>query len=166
MIQKKSLKEAIKNPEIISVVGGLLPEVTVEKKGLMSKNDKFYMPKFSNEEKVHVGKMTSKFSDSNRCDVILGITITSNGNGVSYALIAIYIKSNNEFEYKVLYNNGNIHRDIIKCKVSNKTVDIYSIRSGIKLLVQVLSVGSSTSFDLDMLKVDQLPDELTDLTIE
>ena len=123
-------------------VGGLLPEVTVEKNGLMSKNDKFYMPKFSNEEKVHVGKMTSKFSDSNRCDVILGITITSNGNGVSYALIAIYIKSNNEFEYKVLYNNGNIHRDIIKCKVSNKTVDIYSIRSGIKLLVQVLSVGS------------------------
>ena len=66
----------------------------------------------------------------------------------------------------VFSNNGNIHRDIIKCKVSNKTVDIYSIRSGIKLLVQVLSVGSNTSFDLDMLKVDQLPDELTDLTIE
>ena len=66
-------EDLIKDPETIAVVEGLLPEVTVEKNGLMSKNDKFYMPKFSNEEKVHVGKMTSKFSDSNRCDVILGI---------------------------------------------------------------------------------------------
>ena len=36
MIQKKSLKDAIQNPEIISVVGGLLPEATNENKGLMS----------------------------------------------------------------------------------------------------------------------------------
>ena len=28
MIQKKSLKDAIQNPEIISVVGGLLPIAT------------------------------------------------------------------------------------------------------------------------------------------
>lgn len=34
MIQKKSLKEAIQNPEIISVVGGLLPTVTEKKNGL------------------------------------------------------------------------------------------------------------------------------------
>lgn len=36
MIQKKSLKDAIQNPEIISVVGELVPEVTISKKGLMS----------------------------------------------------------------------------------------------------------------------------------
>ena len=36
MIQKKSLKEAIQNPEIISVVGGLLPIATDNAKGLMS----------------------------------------------------------------------------------------------------------------------------------
>lgn len=34
MIQKKSLKDAIQNPEIISVVGGLLPEATDSKKGV------------------------------------------------------------------------------------------------------------------------------------
>ena len=36
MIQKKSLKDAIQNPEIISVVGGLLPEATSKNKGLMT----------------------------------------------------------------------------------------------------------------------------------
>ena len=35
MIQKKSLKDAIQNPEIISVVGGLLPTVTSKNNGLM-----------------------------------------------------------------------------------------------------------------------------------
>ena len=34
MIQKKSLKDAIQNPEIISVVGGLLPQGTSTKRGL------------------------------------------------------------------------------------------------------------------------------------
>ena len=34
MIQKKTLKEAIQNPEIISVVGELLPIVTSSKNGL------------------------------------------------------------------------------------------------------------------------------------
>ena len=38
MIQKKSLKEAIQNPEIISVVEGLLPEVILTKKGVVGKN--------------------------------------------------------------------------------------------------------------------------------
>ena len=39
MIQKKSLKEAIQNPEIISVVGGLLPLATLGKNdGLMPKS--------------------------------------------------------------------------------------------------------------------------------
>ena len=36
MIQKKSLKDAIQNPEIISVVGELLPLATDNAKGLMS----------------------------------------------------------------------------------------------------------------------------------
>lgn len=40
MIQKKSLKEAIQNPEIISVVGGLLPTATLKENGLMSFADK------------------------------------------------------------------------------------------------------------------------------
>lgn len=40
MIQKKSLKDAIQNPEIISVVGGLLPLASKEQNGLMSKSDK------------------------------------------------------------------------------------------------------------------------------
>lgn len=35
MIQKKSLKEAIQNPEIISVVGGLIGTATPTKNGLM-----------------------------------------------------------------------------------------------------------------------------------
>lgn len=35
MIQKKSLKDAIQNPEIISVVGGLIGTVTADKNGLM-----------------------------------------------------------------------------------------------------------------------------------
>ena len=38
MIQKKSLKDAIQNPEIISVVGELLPVATNTQKGLMSQN--------------------------------------------------------------------------------------------------------------------------------
>ncbi|WP_418946799.1 hypothetical protein [Phocaeicola plebeius] len=43
MIQKKTLKEAIKNPEIISVVGGLLPVVTNEKNGLCPSSYPFYL---------------------------------------------------------------------------------------------------------------------------
>lgn len=39
MIQKKSLKEAIQNPEIISVVGGLLPAVTDYNNGLNTKEN-------------------------------------------------------------------------------------------------------------------------------
>lgn len=38
MIQKKSLKDAIQNPEIISVVGGLLGNATTDKDGLMKRN--------------------------------------------------------------------------------------------------------------------------------
>lgn len=34
MIQKKSLKDAIQNPEIISVVGGLLPVANINNNGL------------------------------------------------------------------------------------------------------------------------------------
>ena len=37
MIQKKSLKEAIQNPEIISVVGGLIGTATTNKDGLKPK---------------------------------------------------------------------------------------------------------------------------------
>ena len=37
MIQKKSLKDAIQNPEIISVVRGLLPNVSKTQSGLMDK---------------------------------------------------------------------------------------------------------------------------------
>ena len=40
MIQTKSLKVAIQNPEIISVVGELLPLASKEQDGLMSKSDK------------------------------------------------------------------------------------------------------------------------------
>ena len=36
MIQKKSLKDAIQNPEIISVVGGLIGDATKDKSGLMT----------------------------------------------------------------------------------------------------------------------------------
>ena len=36
MIQKKSLKDAIQNPEIISVVGGLIGIANKDKGGLMS----------------------------------------------------------------------------------------------------------------------------------
>ena len=42
MIQKKSLKDAIQNPEIISVVGGLLPKSDLEKDGLMTKGRSYY----------------------------------------------------------------------------------------------------------------------------
>ena len=42
MIQKKSLKDAIQNPEIISVVGELIGTVTTEKSGLYPK-DKVYL---------------------------------------------------------------------------------------------------------------------------
>lgn len=38
MIQKKSLKEAIQNPEIISVVGGLIGLAASNKNGLASKD--------------------------------------------------------------------------------------------------------------------------------
>ena len=44
MIQKKSLKDAIQNPEIISVVGGLLPEATSKNKGLMPSKYPYYYP--------------------------------------------------------------------------------------------------------------------------
>lgn len=37
MIQKKSLKDAIQNPEIISVVGGLIGKATSSKDGLLPK---------------------------------------------------------------------------------------------------------------------------------
>ena len=43
MIQKKSLKDAIQNPEIISVVGGLLPVVNGETKGLSQYQKYFYL---------------------------------------------------------------------------------------------------------------------------
>ena len=41
MIQKKTLKEAIQNPEIISVVGGLIGNVSTEKSGLYPKDKVF-----------------------------------------------------------------------------------------------------------------------------
>ena len=43
MIQKKSLKDAIQNPEIISVVGELLPVVNGETKGLSQYQKYFYL---------------------------------------------------------------------------------------------------------------------------
>lgn len=43
MIQKKSLKDAIQNPEIISVVGGLIGVATSTQNGLVSK--KWCFPK-------------------------------------------------------------------------------------------------------------------------
>lgn len=43
MIQKKTLKEAIQNPEIISVVGGLLPVVNGTTKGLSQYQKYFYL---------------------------------------------------------------------------------------------------------------------------
>jgi hypothetical protein len=45
MIQKKSLKDAIQNPEIISVVGGLLPIVSKDSNGLVSRSNYQSFPK-------------------------------------------------------------------------------------------------------------------------
>ena len=42
MIQKKSLKDAIQNPEIISVVGGLIGTANTNQNGLQSKDGFFF----------------------------------------------------------------------------------------------------------------------------
>lgn len=42
MIQKKSLKDAIQNPEIISVVGGLIGTANANQDGLLSKDGFYY----------------------------------------------------------------------------------------------------------------------------
>lgn len=51
MIQKKSLKEAIQNPGIISVVGGLLPTATFNNKGILSSSAYRNIP-----QKINIGK--------------------------------------------------------------------------------------------------------------
>ena len=124
------------------------------------------MPQFSTAEKIHIGTMTSKFPDTNRSDVILELTITSNGNGVSHALVAFYITNSNQFKYDILYSFGLILDNIIKYKVVGKSVDFYCNRSGIKLLVKPFSVGSNTLFTLDMSTISSLPEDVQDVIIE
>lgn len=56
MIQKKSLKEAIQNPEIISVVGGLIGIANPEKEGLMhrQRSDYSYNKKDNGKAKITI----------------------------------------------------------------------------------------------------------------
>ena len=54
MIQKKSLKDAIQNPEIISVVGGLIGIATPEKEGLMNKMRADYTYNKKDNEKARI----------------------------------------------------------------------------------------------------------------
>lgn len=62
MIQKKSLKDAIQNPEIISVVGGLLPEATAERSGKMSsdyyKRNQGIITGIDNKNVIRINKST------------------------------------------------------------------------------------------------------------
>ena len=65
MIQKKSLKDAIQNPEIISVVGGLLPISDFEHNGLMNAGRAFFI----NQEDIKLDN--NKYNDLNSLHVNL-----------------------------------------------------------------------------------------------
>lgn len=67
MIQKKSLKDAIQNPEIISVVGGLIGIATPEKEGLMNMMRADYTYNKKDNEKARILIKTTVASNVFSC---------------------------------------------------------------------------------------------------
>ena len=67
MIQTKTLKEALKDPGVIEVVGELIPEATSTNKGLMPAKYRSYYPIFdwgllSNKSLIKIGRMEKQRS--------------------------------------------------------------------------------------------------------
>ena len=94
MIQKKSLKDAIQNPEIISVVGGLLPIATRSQNGFLPKSRGSVHKSFSS------GVVALKFNDI-------------------YSLQPFFIATYHNGRYGCTLFNPSLYKDTETCKAIN-----------------------------------------------
>lgn len=100
MIQTKTLKEALKDPGVIEVVGGLLPEVSKTQKGLINKELYPIVLGLTGGAVVANGKniIKIKFIDNARICLLVSIV----GNNDANTLMYIYRESKKSICYKIL----------------------------------------------------------------
>lgn len=122
MIQKKSLKDAIQNPEIISVVGGLLPLVNGPTKGLsrfkintVFQQNKTYKIKYIDPTLIYSPINFDFYCLRDGQSSYLAVILNGYKSSKSYAVkvvgandfVRIYKKLVNEvFEYLVITGNN------------------------------------------------------------
>ena len=147
MIQKKSLKEAIQNPEIISVVGGLLPEANISSKGLMS-------PLQSNINSIiDIKNLTDdnyyKILSISNSDILSVKFLVARGNSIVYyslfayfggnGLVTSVVKTGNDYSvdlefyyaknvdrYDFIYRRKSNHSGVFKIECTNKINELYN----------------------------------------
>lgn len=126
MIQKKSLKDAIQNPEIISVVGGLLPIADMNNRGLVDKG------RFVNLSNYTVKKLIKL-----TINIDAGILFFNNGSqGVGFIVFTIQ-----DGVYTYLYSNTatwgtKFYRDqygVLYAYVVNRTATLSIVYSQAKI---------------------------------
>lgn len=131
MIQKKSLKDAIQNPEIISVVGGLIGVATTEKNGLYPSTE---VKKTQRVNSLSPGQIVDTGLNSGL--IVIGSSITSGSAVFCFGfnktdridvVASEAFNINNVYVYKDS-NNGNI---LIKNNKSDTLQVWFSIVTGI-----------------------------------
>ena len=146
-------------------MGGLLPVATTEKNGLMSKTDKIHQPISSSTTMIYIGSLSRVDGSSNRADVILELSITSNGNGTAYALISFAGSGTDDISFNVILKHGGLISNIMKYKINGNSIDLYCERDGINLTVRPIGIGKSSIFNLKMSPVDSIPEDAVSLRI-
>lgn len=101
MIQKKSLKDAIQNPEIISVVGELLPEATITSNGILSNKLRACLnyPLMNNGSVYNKIYELTGFNGTVNCIFAIG---RDNSNNLSNLFMTF-----NNSKFTVISKNGN-----------------------------------------------------------
>ena len=152
MIQKKSLKDAIQNPEIISVVGGLLPVANNTQNGLI---DKTFVPlvvsDFSTPKYLRISKKQG-----------LSFFLRYHGSGVNSNLYYISMtnspKKTCAIKKVVIIESGNI----LYAKENNQYIYLSkSWGSSLRSLIMPMYGDSNIIFDF----VTELPSDVENIQI-
>lgn len=159
MIQKKSLKEAIKNPEIISVVGGLIGEGTYNKSGLMPVN--IAHVKLSKSDGRY-GKVVFDIRDTGfTWNVFLSITRTAPYNSIYHLFLANWFTT--KIAIKQISSTG-ASLPPLKYRIINTNLELYFVESGFFKAEFILLDGYQV-LSSDTISMLDLPSDLTDLTL-
>ena len=159
MIQKKSLKEAIQNPEIISVVGELLPEASLTNKGTITpsiycKLQSFVIPNNASDEyyEVVAGLKSSQ-------SITLEISGTSSVSSIN--LRVVFINSSTKgLTGTILEKDGD--SDIISFYINRTSKVIYVRRSA--GFVSSIRVVATTDNSVKLL-MNKYSGSIEDLTL-